>query len=100
MLYDDVFVTAFTKNQKPRVGSHICLKPMRGLYYNQKKAKGGFYMKLRSKKRYLAVTKEDVSKFIEYILIARNAYIDDDVPVEDVDKILFRFLKLNKKLRA
>ena len=57
-------------------------------------------MKLRSKKRYLAVTKEDVSKFIEYILIARNTYIDDDVPVEDVDKILFRLLKLNKKLRA
>ena len=57
-------------------------------------------MKLRSKKRYLAVTTEDVSKFIEYILIARNAYIDDDVPIEDVDKILFRFLKLNKKLRA
>ena len=51
-------------------------------------------------KRYLTVTKEDVSKFIEYILIARNASIDDDVPVEDVDKILFRFLKLNKKLRA
>ena len=57
-------------------------------------------MKLRSKKRYLTVTKEDVNKFIEYILIARNTYIDDDVPVEDVDKILFRLLKLNKKLRA
>ena len=57
-------------------------------------------MKIKGKKRYLTVTKEDVSKFIKYILIARNAYIDDDVPVEDVDKILFRFLKLNKKLRA
>ena len=57
-------------------------------------------MKLRSKKRFLTVTKEDVNKFIEYILIARNTYIDDDVPVEDVDKILFRLLKLNKKLRA
>ena len=59
-----------------------------------------FSMKIKSKKKYLTVTKEDVSKFIEYILIARNAYIDDDIPVEDVDKILFRFLKLNKKLRA
>lgn len=57
-------------------------------------------MKIKGKKRFLTVTKEDVSKFIEYILIARNAYIDNDVPVEDVDKILFRFLKLNKKLRA
>ena len=51
-------------------------------------------MKIKGKKRYLTVTKEDVSKFIEYILIARNAYIDDDVPVEDVNDLLFRFLKL------
>ena len=33
-----------------------------------------FSMKIKSKKKYLTVTKEDVSKFIEYILIARNAY--------------------------
>ena len=57
-------------------------------------------MKIKGKKRYLTVTKEDVSKFIEYILIARNAYIDDDVPVEDVNDLLFRFLKLKKKLHA
>ena len=57
-------------------------------------------MKIKGKKRYLTVTKEDVSKFIEYILIARNAYIDDEIPVDDVDRILFRFIKLKKKLRA
>ena len=57
-------------------------------------------MKFKGKKRYLTVSKEDVNKFIEYILIARNAYIDDDVPVEDVNDLLFRFLKLKKKLNA
>ena len=57
-------------------------------------------MKFKGKKRYLTVWKEDVKKFIEYRLIARNAYIDDDVPVEDVNKILFQFLKVKKKLRA
>ena len=57
-------------------------------------------MKFKGKKRYLTVSKEDVNKFIEYILIARNAFIDDDVPVEDVNKILFQFLKVKKKLRA
>lgn len=57
-------------------------------------------MKIKGKKRYLTVTKEDVSKFIEYILIARNAYIDDDIPVEDVNDMLFRFMKAKKKLRA
>lgn len=55
---------------------------------------------MKGKKKYLTVSKEDVNKFIEYILIARNAYIDDDVPVEDVNDLLFRFLKLKKKLYA
>ena len=60
----------------------------------------GLQMKGKKKKKYLTVSKEDVNKFIEYILIARNAYIDDDVPVEDVNDLLFRFLKLKKKLYA
>ena len=57
-------------------------------------------MSFKGKKRYLTVTKEDVNKFIEYIMIARNAYIDDEIPVDDVDRLLFRFIKLKKKLRA
>ena len=57
-------------------------------------------MLFKGKKRYYTIDKEDVNKFIEYILIARNSYIDDDIPVEDVDRILFRFMKLKKKLRA
>ena len=60
----------------------------------------GFQMKYKGKKRYLTVSKEDVNKFIEYILIARNAYIDEDIPVEDVNDMLFRFMKAKKKLRA
>ncbi len=61
---------------------------------------GGFIMSFKGKKRCLTVTKEDVNKFIEYIMIARNAYIDDEIPVDDVDRILFRFIKMKKKLRA
>ena len=57
-------------------------------------------MLFKGKKRYLTITKKDVNKFIEYILIARNSYIDDDIPVEDVDRILFQFMKLKKKMRA
>ena len=57
-------------------------------------------MSFKGKKRCLTVTKEDVNKFIEYIMIARNAYIDDEIPVDDVDRILFRFIKMKKKLRA
>lgn len=55
---------------------------------------------MKGKKKYLTVSKEDVNKFIEYILIARNAYIDEDIPVEDVNDMLFRFMKAKKKLRA
>ncbi len=57
-------------------------------------------MKRKCKKRYLTVTKEDVSKFIEYILIARNVYIDQRKPVDDVNDLLIRFMKAKKKLRA
>ena len=42
----------------------------------EKKTEG---LQMKGKKKYLTVSKEDVNKFIEYILIARNAYIDDEV---------------------
>ena len=57
-------------------------------------------MKFKNEKRYLTVTSGNVDKFIEYIMVARNAYINEGEPVEDVNTLLFRFLKLKKKLRA
>ena len=61
---------------------------------------GGFLMRIKEEKRYLTVTKENVDKFIKYILIARNIYIDQGKPVEDVNELLVRFMKAKKKLRA
>ena len=57
-------------------------------------------MKFKNEKRYLTVTSGNVDKFIEYIMVARNAYINEGKPVEDVNSLLFRFLKLKKKLRV
>ena len=57
-------------------------------------------MKFKNEKRYLTITNGNVDKFIEYIMVARNAYINEGKPVEDVNTLLFRFLKLKKKLRA
>ena len=57
-------------------------------------------MKIKEEKRYLTVTKEDVNSYIKYILIARNKYIDDGKPIEDVNELLMRFIKAKKKLRA
>ena len=57
-------------------------------------------MRFKDVKRYLTVTKEDVNKYIQYIMIARNIYIDDGKPIDDVNDLLVRFMKLKKKLRA
>ena len=57
-------------------------------------------MRIKEEKRYLTVTKENVDKFIKYILIARNIYIDQGKPVEDINELLVRFMKAKKKLRA
>ena len=57
-------------------------------------------MKNRDTKRYLTVTKENVNQFIKYIMIARNVYIDQRKPVDDVNNLLLRFMKVKRKLRA
>ena len=57
-------------------------------------------MKFKDEKRYLTVTKENVDRYIRYIMIARNVYIGQGKPVDDVNELLMRFIKARKKLRA
>ena len=57
-------------------------------------------MKFKDEKRYLTVTKENVDSYIRYIMIARNVYIGQGKPVDDVNELLMRFIKAKKKLRA
>ena len=57
-------------------------------------------MKFKDEKRYLTVTKENVDQFIRCIMIARNVYIDQGKPVDDVNELLMRFIKAKNKLRA
>ena len=57
-------------------------------------------MKYKDTKRYLTVTKENVNQFIKYIMTARNVYIDQGKPVDDVNVLLIRFMKTKRKLRA
>ena len=57
-------------------------------------------MKYKDTKRYLTVTKENVNQFIKYIMTARNVYIDQGKPVDDVNDLLIRFMNAKKKLRA
>jgi hypothetical protein len=60
----------------------------------------GLAMKYKDTKRYLTVTKENANQFIKYIMTARNVYIDQGKPVDDVNDLLIRFMKAKKKLRA
>ena len=57
-------------------------------------------MKFKGEKRYITVTKENLNKYIEYIIVARNSYANEGKPIEDVNNLLLRFMKLKKKLRA
>ena len=57
-------------------------------------------MRFKDKKRYIYVTKENIDQFIKYIIIARNVYIDQGKPVDDVNTLLLRFIKAKRKLRA
>ena len=57
-------------------------------------------MKFKVENRYLTVTRNNVNQYIQYIMTARNAFIDEGKPVDDVNELLVRFLKEKKKLRA
>ena len=57
-------------------------------------------MKFKNQYRYLTVTKDNVDQFVKYIMDARNAYIDEGKPVDDVNDLLVKFMKAKKKLRA
>ena len=57
-------------------------------------------MRYKVEKRYLTVCGADVDRYIEYIMVARNTYIEKGNPIEDINSLLEKFLKLRKKLRA
>jgi len=61
---------------------------------------GGIHMKYKDEKRYLTVAKEEIGKYINYLMIARNRYIEEGKPIDDVNELLLKFMKLRKKLRA
>lgn len=57
-------------------------------------------MRYKAEKRYLTVCTADADRYIEYIMTARNIYIDQNKPIEDINALLEKFIKLQKKLRA
>lgn len=57
-------------------------------------------MKFKDTKHYLSLTRCEINQYIEHILQARNVYLEQDKPIEDINSLLEKFIKLRKKLRA
>ena len=57
-------------------------------------------MKFKDVKRYLTISRSEINGYIRLVMKARNAYIDENKPVEDVDELICKLIKIKKKLRA
>lgn len=57
-------------------------------------------MRYKNIKRYLTVDRSEINKYISLVMTARNIYIDENKPIEDVDALLFKLIKTKEKLRA
>lgn len=57
-------------------------------------------MKIKDVKRYLTINRSEINANISLVMKARNAYIDERKPTEDVDELLCKLMKIKKKLRA
>lgn len=57
-------------------------------------------MKFKDVKRYLTIHKCEINAYISLVMKARNAYIDENKPTEDVDDLLYKLMKIKKKLQA
>ena len=57
-------------------------------------------MRFKDVKRYLTINRSEINAYIALVMIARNAYIDECKPTEDVDELLCKLMKIKRKLRA
>ena len=57
-------------------------------------------MKIKDVKRYLTINRSEINANIGLVMKARNAYIDERKPTEDVDELLCKLMRIKKKLRA
>ena len=57
-------------------------------------------MKFKDAKRYLTIDHSEINTYIGLIIKARNKYIDEHKPVEDIDELLCKLFKIKRKLRA
>jgi len=57
-------------------------------------------MKFKDEKRHLTISSDEIGRYIKHIMVARNAYLEDGKPIEDINELLCRLYKIKKKLHA
>lgn len=57
-------------------------------------------MKFKDIKRYLTISKDEINRYITHVMAARNAYAREGKPIEDINALLLKLMKLKKKLHA
>jgi len=57
-------------------------------------------MKFKDEKRHLTISDNEIGRYIKHIMVARNAYLEDGKPIEDINELLCRLYKIKKKLHA
>ena len=57
-------------------------------------------MKLKDEKHFLTIDRNEINRYIEYVMVARNAYLGEGKPIELVNDLLNRLMKLKRKLHT
>ena len=57
-------------------------------------------MKFKDIKRHLTISKDEINRYISHVMVARNAYSEEGKPIEDINELLLRLMKLKKRLHA
>ena len=57
-------------------------------------------MKFKDIKRNLTISKYEINRYITHVMAARNAYAREGKPIEDINALLLKLMKLKKKLHA
>ena len=53
---------------------------------------------MKGNKYCITITKEDINTWVASLILARNKYIDEGKPVDDITELLAKFLRMKKKL--
>ena len=57
-------------------------------------------MKFKDIKRHLTISKDEINRYISYVMVARNAYAEEGKPIVDINELLLKLMKMKKRLHA